>query len=95
MPMSPNTVGREHNKFVQSPTRTDGSAVEVVGNITTTPVDGPFSPPAGTDYIGRTVLSNVETFVFKMGGASGTVLKTITVTYALPDLEDLVSAEVV
>lgn len=35
MPMSGNITGREYNKFVQSPTRSDGSAVEVVGSFTT------------------------------------------------------------
>jgi hypothetical protein len=57
-------------------------------------VPGPFSPPANTDYIGRSVLSNVETFLFKQGGVSGTVLKTITVTYVASDLEELLSVQV-
>jgi hypothetical protein len=55
---------------------------------------GPFSPPDGTDYVSRTVSSNVETYLFKNGGASGTLLKTVVVTYTAADLENLVSAEV-
>lgn len=54
----------------------------------------PFAPPSGTDWIDRTVVSNVETFYYKMGGTSGTLLKTVVVTYAADDLEEFVSAGV-
>lgn len=64
----------------------------VSGTISAVP--GPFSPPANTDYIGRSVASNVETFEYRNGGSGGTLLKTITVTYVAPDLEELVSVEV-
>jgi hypothetical protein len=34
--MSGNISGREYNKFVQSPTRSDGSAVEITGQVSIT-----------------------------------------------------------
>lgn len=83
---------REYNKFVESPSRPGEPAIEIVGNLTSTP--GPFSPPATCDYVGRIVASNVETFEYRDGGASGTLLKTVTVTYTDATLEELVSVEV-
>ncbi len=64
----------------------------VVGGISAD--SNPFAPPPTTDFIGRSVLSNVETFVYKFGGSGGTLLKTVTVTYVAADLEELVSVEV-
>lgn len=55
---------------------------------------GQFAAPINADYIGRSVSSNVETFVYKSGGASGTLLKTIDVTYTDATLNELVSVEV-
>lgn len=83
---------RELNKFVESPSRPGEPAVEIVGNLTSTP--GPFSPPANADSIVRTVLSNVETYEYKSGGISGTILKTVTVTYVDATLEELVNVVV-
>lgn len=64
----------------------------VVGGISAD--SNPFAPPPTTDFIGRSVLSNVETFEYKSGGSGGTLLKTVTVTYVAADLEELVSVEV-
>jgi hypothetical protein len=66
-------LDRELNKFVESPSRPGEPAVEIVGNLVSTP--GPFSPPAGTDSVVRSVASNVETYEYKSGGVSGTVIK--------------------
>lgn len=82
-------TGREYGKFVESTTRPGQPAVEVAGNVSTTP--GPFDPPANCDSIVRSVLSNVETYEYKLGA---TVLKTVTVTYTAPNLKDLVSVVV-
>ena len=83
---------RENQKFVESPTRPGKTAVEIFGSVTTG--TGPFDAPTGTDYIGRSVLSNVETYEYKSGGSSGTLLKTIIVTYVAADLNELLSVEV-
>lgn len=83
---------RELNKFVESPSRPGEPAIEIVGNLTSTP--GPFSPPTNADSIVRTVLSNVETYEYKSGGISGTLLKTVTVTYTDNTLEELVNVVV-
>lgn len=66
----------------------------VVGGISVSADSNPFAPPPTTDFIGRSVLSNVETFEYKLGGSGGTLLKTVTVTYVAADLEELVSVEV-
>lgn len=84
--------GREFNKFVESPSRPGEPAIEIVGNLTSTP--GPFSAPASSDSIVRTVSSNIETYEYKSGGISGTILKTITVTYTDNTLEHLVNVVV-
>lgn len=83
---------REINKFVESPSRPGEPAIEIVGNLTSTP--GPFSPPTTSDSIVRTVMSNVETYEYKSGGIAGTVLKTVTVTYTDATLEELVNVVV-
>lgn len=77
----------EMQKFIESSSR-PGKAIPEISVLAS------FSPPASADYIGRSVAANVETFVYKSGGASGTLLKTITVTYVGTDLEDLVSVSV-
>jgi hypothetical protein len=53
-----------------------------------------FALPVDCDYIGRSVLSNVETYVYKKGGAGGTLLKTVTLTYTNSSLKELVSVGV-
>lgn len=83
---------RELNKFVESPSRPGEPAIEIVGNLTSSP--GPFSPPINCDSIVRTVLSNVETYEYKNGGIAGTLLKTVTVTYVDNTLEELVNVVV-
>lgn len=84
----------ELHKFVESPSRPGEPAVEITGNITATSSPGPFSAPAGTDSVVRSVLGTVETYQYKTGGVSGTTLKTVVVTYADTDLEELISAVV-
>jgi hypothetical protein len=92
MAFSPNTLDREHDKFVESPTRPGKTAIEIVGEISASP--NPFSPPPSCDFILRSVSGSVETFEYFNGGSGGTLLKTVAVTYSGPDLEDLVSVEV-
>lgn len=94
MSIIPSISGREFSKFVESPSRPGESAVEVTGSITAISSPGPFAAPAGTDTVTRSVLSNVETYQYRIGGVSGTVLKTITITYTADDLEEMVSAVV-
>lgn len=86
--------GREFHKFVESPTRPGEPAVEIAGTFTANVDPGPFAPPQNTDSIVRTVLANVETYEYKVGGISGTLLKTVTVTYTDNTLEELVNVVV-
>jgi len=84
---------RELKKFVESPTRPGETAIEVVGALSVGP--GPLDPPLDTDTITRQVSGAVETYRYYQGGASGTLLKTVVVTYTSNSLQDLVSVEVV
>jgi hypothetical protein len=92
MAFSPNLEDRERDKFVESPSRSGMSAVEVFGTLTSS--SGPFSPPAGANAIVRSVAGAVETYQYKSGGIAGTVLKTITVTSTDATLEELLTVEV-
>lgn len=62
--------------------------------IRTNDVSNPFAPPIDADYISRSVAGNVETFTYKSGGSSGTVLKTVTITYQSSALKDIVDVAV-
>jgi hypothetical protein len=53
-----------------------------------------FAIPADCDFISRSVLSNVETYIYKSGGSGGTTLKTVTLTYTNASLNSLVSVAV-
>jgi hypothetical protein len=54
----------------------------------------PFQAPPTTDYIGRSVASDVVTWLYKNGGSGGTLLKTVTVTYTDATLETILTLEV-
>lgn len=92
MAQSPNIKDREWSKFIESPTRPGESAVEVVGEITV--FSGPFSPPSNCDTITREHSGSVETYRYRNGGLTGTVIKTVVVTYSSPSLKELVSVQV-
>jgi hypothetical protein len=83
---------REFSKFVESQTRPGESAVEVVGSFTTSA--GPFDPPVNSDTITREVSGSVETYRYRQGGVTGTIIKSIVVTYASSALEELISVRV-
>jgi hypothetical protein len=76
-----------HTKIKNKPTE----PIYVSGGTATA---NPFAPPPGTDYIGRSVASNVEVFVYRNGGSLGTLLSTVTVTYSDNTLDELVSVTV-
>jgi hypothetical protein len=95
MAMKDDIRQRELDKFVQSPTRTDGAAVEITGNITATASPGPFAPPAGTDAFTRSVAGNTETIEYRTGGIAGAVLKTIKVYYLSAPDPDLTGGELI
>lgn len=40
-----------------------------------------FAPPFDADHIRSTLSGLVQTIIYRRGGPSGTILKTITVTY--------------
>lgn len=80
---------REFSKFVDSPTRVDQSAVETVDS------SNQFAPPPDCDFIQRIHTGNVETYNYRQGGATGTILKTVRVTYTSNSLNELVSVEVI
>jgi hypothetical protein len=92
MAFSPNLEDRELTKFVESPSRPGNAAVEVVGNLTQS--SGPFDPPLSADTIVRSVSGAIETYTYRQGGPTGTILKTITVTYHTASLNDLHTVEV-
>lgn len=79
MAISTVVLDNEKSKFVESTTRPGNAAVEVVGVFTATA--GPFSPPSNSDFINATSVGLVDTYTFYNGGPSGTLLKTITITY--------------
>lgn len=82
----------------------DSGAQEVLYRVTVSPVGNKvpldvsstsaFSPPQDADYISRAVNSAVETYVFKRGGAAGTTLKTVVVTYTDSTLDSLLNVSV-
>jgi len=53
-----------------------------------------FSIPTNSDTVLRSVSGSVETFEYKSGGEFGTLLKTVTLTYAEAALKNLVKVEV-
>ena len=63
--------------------------------IRTNNLSNPFSPPIDTNYISRSVSGSVETFIFRSGGVSGTILKTVILTYTSNSLNDLLNVQVV
>lgn len=83
-----NTPDREFSKFVDSPTRADQSAVEVVNT------SNRFAPDPRADYIQRVVAGSVETYNFYQGGAGGVLVKTVQVTYTNSSLNDLLNVAV-
>lgn len=91
-PIRGTTGERAFDAFVESPTRPNATAVEVVGALSVG--GGPFDPPTNSDTITRTVAGAVETYRYRQGGVSGTIIKTVTVTYTNSSLQDLVSVEV-
>lgn len=48
------------------------------------PLDAPFN----TDYVDSTLVGLVQTIIYKAGGVSGTLLKTITITYTNCDFKN-------
>lgn len=83
---------QDHGLEVLKKAGFDESGNKTNYSIQTRPTSfGAFSPPIETDYIGRTVLGAVETYVYKQGGSGGTTLATVTVTYTASDLDSLVS----
>lgn len=75
---------RELNKFVESPNRPGEPAVDTVSS-------GVFDAPINTDAVVRSVVGPVETWEFKSGGISGSVVKTVTVTYTDITLVDILN----
>jgi hypothetical protein len=88
-----NIQDREFQKFVDSPTRTNGSAVEVVGDITTSP--GPFSIPSNcTCYTYSTGIDGIyftEMYKFYESGTPASpvnLIKTVTLYYSDPSFNN-------
>lgn len=72
-PIRNSTDERLTDSFVESPTRANKTAVEVVDSFF-----GPLDVPATTDFI--TGYNSGSNFIveYKVGGLGGTVLKTLT-----------------
>lgn len=88
-----NILDREFHKFIESPTRPGKSAVEIVGEITTT--TGPFSPPSSSDAFTVSYPNSVtEVYEFRTGGVGGTIIKTVTLIYSSASKQNLLSGVV-
>ena len=61
--------GRQHTKIANTP----DEQIPVLTNL--------FAPPIDADFIYDQKVNNVQTIIFKKGGSSGVVLKTIRITY--------------
>lgn len=89
----PKTIeGRELNKFVQSPTRENGTAVEVKVSNKVDLYQG--SIIAGVEY--DAVLfsypdSLTEIHRYYLGGTSGTLVATVTATFETNSKKNLIS----
>lgn len=94
-PISNNVLDREIDKFVESPTRANKTAVEVfVGN------GGEISGGllAGVVYDYGTVAyptTTKEIYSFYSGGVGGTLVATVTLNYADSQKENLSTFEVI
>jgi hypothetical protein len=85
MGITPNLLDREREKFVESPSRPNQPAIEVISS-------GKLIPPAEADAM--TVAypnSSTEVYSYRVGGVSGSVVKTITVVYTSPSKNDILS----
>lgn len=89
MAMRDDIKQREADKFVQSPTRPDGSSVEVTGIVQ----GSPLSFPPEADAFTRVVAGNTETIEYRQGGISGTIVKSIKIYYQSPPSPDLIGGE--
>ena len=56
--------------------------------------NGNIIPNVAYDYWIRSVLSNVETYVYKIGGSGGTTVLTKTITYTDSSLSEIVSGTI-
>lgn len=63
--------------------------------VTAFPEINKFAPPQDADYIGATYNLTSDVYVYKVGGSSGTLLKTLTITYTDSTKENILSVEVV
>jgi hypothetical protein len=63
--------------------------------VTSFPVLNQFAPPKEADYIGTTYNLTTDIYVYKQGGSSGLLLKTITITYTDSTKDKIASVEVV
>jgi len=83
MALKPNVTDREMNKFEETPSGEHAIRVLPFGTL---------DIPVAADHIAVTYPNTVtEIYTYKDGGASGTVLKTITVVYVTASKDDLLS----
>jgi hypothetical protein len=99
MPISPNLLDRENDKFVESPSRPGATAIEVSGNISLTPPA--FGLPANATCYTYEVTTDglyfVEQYKFYSGGTPASpagLLKTISLYYSDSALENEVGGVV-
>lgn len=79
--ISPNIKDRELEKFADIENRP----------VVRTLLSGRFDLPADCDAITRVVSGNQEVWQYRQGGELGTILQTVTVTYAEPSLKNIIS----
>lgn len=53
-----------------------------------------FDPPFGSDAVTVEYSGNVEIYKYRVGGETGTVIRTVTVTYDGPAKHNVVSVTV-
>lgn len=89
MSMSPNILDRERDKFVDSPTRLNKTAIETLATSLSL-----FGPPSGTNAITTIFGSNFTTYEFRSSYPSGTILKSVKVYYQDSAKETLTGVEI-
>lgn len=52
----------------------------------------PFAPPTNADFVESNFSGLVQTIIYKQGGSSGVVLKTVTITYTDCDFKSFTAA---
>ena len=53
-----------------------------------------FDPPAGSDTVTVEYSGNIEVYKYRIGGETGSVVRTVTITYDNPSKDNVLSVVV-